>query len=311
MTIEHHRFPRWKREPSVCVVNTKPRFALWVPLFDELADPVVAARLAALAEELGWDGFFVWDRLTWPAPVERVADPWISLAAAAAATDSIRLGPMVTPVPRYRPAQLARQTASLDRLSGGRLTLGVGLGGDSYGAEFARTGEQVDDRVRAEMLDEALDVLLAAWSGLPVRHRGAHYAIDDLVFEPTPVQRPRVPIWAAGTAGLRRPWRRAARLDGYFPVDVRHPGQLAEIGETIRGLRPDPHDALRHRDATAARCRSRRLRCSRRHVVPDRTRAGRNHFRPRAGGAPRRPPDELGRRGCGLVTAVDAHGLRR
>jgi hypothetical protein len=89
------------------------------------------------------------------------------------------------------------------------------------------------------MLDEALDVLLAAWSGRPVRHRGAHYAIDDLVFEPTPVQRPRVPIWAAGTAGLRRSWRRAARLDGYFPVDVRHPDQLAEIGETIRGLRPD------------------------------------------------------------------------
>jgi alkanesulfonate monooxygenase SsuD/methylene tetrahydromethanopterin reductase-like flavin-dependent oxidoreductase (luciferase family) len=221
-------------------MNTKPRFASWVPLFDELADPIVAARLAALAEEAGWDGFFVWDRLTWPAPVERVADPWIALAAAAAATDSLRLGPMVTPVPRYRPAQLARQTASLDRLSGGRLTLGVGLGGDAYGAEFARTGEQVDGRVRAEMLDEALDVLLAAWSGLPVRHRGAHYSIDDVVFRPTPVQRPRVPIWAAGTAGLRRPWRRAARLDGYFPVDVRHPDQLAEIVETIRGLRPDP-----------------------------------------------------------------------
>jgi len=218
---------------------TNPRSALWIPLFDELADPLVAARLAAEAEEVGWNGFFVWDRLTWPAPISRVADPWISLAAAAAATESLRLGPMVTPVARYRPARLARQTASLDRLSGGRLTLGVGLGGDAYGSEFARTGEQVDGRVRAEMLDEALDILRSAWSGRPVRHRGPHYVIDDVTFLPTPVQ-PRVPIWAAGTAHLRRPLYRAARVDGYFPVDVQHPDQLAEIGATIRGLRPDP-----------------------------------------------------------------------
>ncbi|MDH2426518.1 LLM class flavin-dependent oxidoreductase [Sphaerisporangium sp. TRM90804] len=216
-----------------------PRSALWFPLFDELADPLAVARLAAEAEEAGWDGFFVWDRLTWPAPVERIADPWISLAAAATATESLRLGPMVTPVARRRPAKLARETASLDRLSGGRLTLGVGLGGDLYGAELARTGEQVDDRVRAEMLDEALGVLTSAWSGRPVRHRGPHYVIDDLTFLPTPVQ-PRVPIWAAGYAGRRGPLRRAATLDGFFPVELRHPDQLAEIGETIHALRPDP-----------------------------------------------------------------------
>jgi alkanesulfonate monooxygenase SsuD/methylene tetrahydromethanopterin reductase-like flavin-dependent oxidoreductase (luciferase family) len=216
------------------------RSALWVPLFDELADPLVVARLAAEAEEVGWNGFFVWDRLTWPAPVERVADPWISLAAAATATDSLRLGPMVTPVARRRPAKLAREAASLDRLSGGRLTLGVGLGGDVYGAEFARTGEQVDGRVRAEMLDEALGILTSAWSGRPVRHRGPHYVIDDLAFLPTPVQQPRVPIWAAGYAGRPGPLRRAASVDGFFPVELRHPDQLAEIDETISGLRPDP-----------------------------------------------------------------------
>ncbi|MGS2646338.1 LLM class flavin-dependent oxidoreductase [Streptosporangium sp. G12] len=216
------------------------RSALWVPLFDELADPLVVARLAAEAEEAGWHGFFVWDRLTWPAPVQRVADPWISLAAVATATGSLRLGPMVTPVARRRPAKLARETVSLDRLSGGRLTLGVGLGGDVYGAEFARTGEQVDDRVRAEMLDEALGILTSAWSGRPVRHCGPHYVIDDLAFLPAPVQRPRVPIWAAGYAGRRRPLHRAARADGFFPVELRHPDQLAEIDETIRGLRPDP-----------------------------------------------------------------------
>ncbi|MGW2090636.1 LLM class flavin-dependent oxidoreductase [Promicromonospora sukumoe] len=221
-------------------MTTRLRSGFWVPLFDELADPRVAARLAAEAEEAGWDGFFVWDRLTWPAPVSRVADPWITLAAAATATESVRLGPMVTPVPRRRPAGLARETASLDRLSGGRLTLGVGLGGDLFGAEFARTGEQTDDRVRAELLDETLEILTAAWSGQPVRHSGRHYVIDDLAFLPTPVQEPRVPVWVAGYAGRSNPLRRAARFDGYFPVGVEHPDQLAELAETIRQHRTDP-----------------------------------------------------------------------
>jgi alkanesulfonate monooxygenase SsuD/methylene tetrahydromethanopterin reductase-like flavin-dependent oxidoreductase (luciferase family) len=221
-------------------MTKNPRSALWLPLFDELADPLVAARIAAEAEELGWDGFFVWDHLTWAAPVGRVADPWISLAAVATATESLRLGPMATPLARRRPAKLARETASLDRLSSGRLTLGVGLGSDVYAAEFARTGEQVDGGIRAEMLDETLDILTAAWSGHPVRHRGRHYLIDDLTFLPTPVQQPRVPVWVAGYAGRPRPLRRASRFDGYFPLALRHPDQLAEIHETIRDRRADP-----------------------------------------------------------------------
>ena len=218
----------------------EPRSALWIPLFDELADPLVVARLAAEAEAVGWHGFFVWDRLSWPTPIERVADPWVSLAAVAMATSTLRLGPMVTPVARRRPAKLARETATLDRLCGGRLTLGVGLGSDVYGAELARTGEQVDDRVRAEMLDEALHVLTCAWSGRPVRHHGPHYVIDDLTFRPTPVQRPGPPIWTAGYAGRRRPLLRAARYDGFVPLELQHPDQLAEIAETLRDMRPDP-----------------------------------------------------------------------
>jgi alkanesulfonate monooxygenase SsuD/methylene tetrahydromethanopterin reductase-like flavin-dependent oxidoreductase (luciferase family) len=221
-------------------MTTKPRSALWVPIFDELADPRVVARLAAEAEEAGWHGFFVWDHLAWAAPVERVADPWISLAAAATATESLRLGPMVTPVARRRPAKLARETASLDRLAGGRLTLGVGLGSDVYGAELARTGEQADGRIRAEMLDETLDILTAAWSGRPVRHRGRHYVVDDVTFLPTPAQRPRVPVWVAGYAGRTRPLARAARFDGYFPIALRDAEQLAEIVGTVRGHRADP-----------------------------------------------------------------------
>src|SRR5688572_30158394 len=123
--------------------NNRPlRSALWLPAFDDLADPVVVARLAGEAEEAGWHGLFVWDRLSWPPPVRRVADPWITLAAVATASERLRLGTMVTPLARRRPAKLARETVTLDRLSNGRLTLGVGLGSDAIGAELSRTGEQ-------------------------------------------------------------------------------------------------------------------------------------------------------------------------
>jgi alkanesulfonate monooxygenase SsuD/methylene tetrahydromethanopterin reductase-like flavin-dependent oxidoreductase (luciferase family) len=221
------------------------RSALWIPAFDELSDPAVVARLAADAEEAGWHGFFVWDRLGWPAPVRQAADPWITLAAVAVATERLRLGPMVTPLARRRPAKLARETATLDRLCGGRLTLGVGLGSDRYGSELARTGEETGDRARAAMLDEALDVVAAAWSGEPVHHRGAHYTVDGMRFLPRPVQRPGIPVWVAGLPGKLNPLRRAARHDGYFPIDLTHPDQLAESVATLAGLRgdaPGPYD---------------------------------------------------------------------
>ncbi len=225
--------------------RTGLRSALWLPLFDELADASAAARLAAEAEEAGWHGFFVWDNLNWHAPVRDVADPWITLAAAATATERLRLGPMVTPLARRRPVKVARETATLDGLSGGRLTLGVGLGSDRFGAEFSATGEQADDRQRGQMLDEALQILTAAWSGRPVHHRGAHYAVDGMRFLPRPVQRPGVPVWVAGLPGNARPLRRAARHDGFFPVNLEHPDQLAGIAATIAGLREDaagPYD---------------------------------------------------------------------
>jgi alkanesulfonate monooxygenase SsuD/methylene tetrahydromethanopterin reductase-like flavin-dependent oxidoreductase (luciferase family) len=97
-----------------------------VPIFDELADPASVARLSAEAEKAGWHGVFVWDHVRWREPVVEVADPWITLAAVATSTERVRLGPMVTPLARRRPVKVARETATLDRLSGGRLTLGVG-----------------------------------------------------------------------------------------------------------------------------------------------------------------------------------------
>jgi alkanesulfonate monooxygenase SsuD/methylene tetrahydromethanopterin reductase-like flavin-dependent oxidoreductase (luciferase family) len=224
---------------------TRMRSALWLPIFDELAEPAAVARLAAEAEEAGWHGVFVWDHLRWRAPVRWVADPWITLAAIATATERLRLGPMVTPLARRRPAKVARETTTLDRLSGGRLTLGVGLGSDRFAGELRASGEELDDRRRGQMLDDALEILTAAWSGAPVHHRGRHYTVDDISFLPQPVQRPGVPVWVAGFPGNAKPVRRAARHDGFVPVNLEHPDQLADIVATItdlRRLRTTPYD---------------------------------------------------------------------
>lgn len=215
--------------------------ALYIPLFDELSDPALVARLAAEAEEAGWDGFFVWDHVRWHEPVLAVADTQVTLAAIAAATERIRLGPMVTPLARRRPVKVARETATLDRLSSGRLTLGVGLGSDRFGGEYSITGEELDDRRRAEMLDEALAILEAAWSGELVQHRGEHYTVDGMRFLPRPVQDP-LPIWVAGFYGKPRPLRRAARYQGFFPVNLESPDQMAEIAAALP--RDEPYDIV-------------------------------------------------------------------
>ena len=212
--------------------------ALFLPVFDELSDARVVARLAAEAERSGWHGVFVWDHIAYRAPVRAVADPWVVLSAVACATERVVLGPMVTPLARRRPVKLAREIATLDHLSGGRLVLGVGLGGDGS-RELSATGEQTDDRVRAAMLDEALNVLRAAWTGEPVHHRGEHYLVDDLTVLPTPVQRPGPPVWVALRRGNRAPLRRAARHDGAFPIEVETPEQLAEIAAQLQELRGD------------------------------------------------------------------------
>jgi len=215
------------------------RSGLFLPLFDSLSDPAVAARLSAEADEAGWDGVFVWDNLRYVEPVVDVADPWITLAAMAMATERIRLGPLVTPLARRRPVKVARETVTLDQLSDGRLTLGVGLGSDGFASEYSMTGEELDDRRRARMLDESLEILTAAWTGETVQHRGEHYTVDGMSFLPRPVQRPGVPVWVAGYYGKRRPMSRAARYQGFFPLGLDHPEQLAEIVADLAELRRD------------------------------------------------------------------------
>ncbi len=213
--------------------------AVWLPLFDEFADPRAVVRLAVEAEEAGWDGFFVWDHVNWYAPVRAVLDPWVPLSAVAAVTSRLRIGPMVTPLARRRPVRVARETAALDLLSDGRLVLGVGLGSDRYGGEYSRTGEQNDEPTRAALLDESLGILRRAWSGERVDHQGDHFTVDGLEFLPRPAQ-PTIPVWVAGYPGKIRPRRRAAAWDGFFPVNLTHPDQLAEAVESITALREDP-----------------------------------------------------------------------
>ncbi len=190
------------------------RFCISIPNFGEYADVRRLAELAKEAEENGWDGFFLWDHMHWTQ--QPMVDPWVALAAMAAATSRIRLGTMVTPMARRRPWKLARETVTLDHLSGGRLILGVGLGSPAE-EEFTRLGEEADDRARARKLDEGLAVLAGLWSGEPFSFEGDEFQIDGATFLPRPLQRPRIPIWVAGAWPNRRPFRRAARWDGVVP----------------------------------------------------------------------------------------------
>jgi alkanesulfonate monooxygenase SsuD/methylene tetrahydromethanopterin reductase-like flavin-dependent oxidoreductase (luciferase family) len=141
---------------------------------------------------------------------------WTTLAAIAMATSRVRLGALVTPLARRRPWVLARQVATLDQLSGGRLVVGIGLGDDGW-REFSAFGEQTAPRVRGELLDESLEILQELLTGNALLHAGRHYAIDSPPLLPAPIQDP-VPIWAAVRWPNRKPLARAARLQGCFPI---------------------------------------------------------------------------------------------
>ncbi len=192
------------------------RFAIDVPNSGKYGDPSVLVDLAVLAEESGWDGFFVWDHLV-SGGRSPVADTWTVLAAIAVKTSRLRIGPMVTPLARRRPWIVARQAATLDRLSNGRVILGAGLGQFSV-KEFGAFGDEPDPRVRAELLDESLQIVSGLWSGESFHFAGKHHRVDKTTFRPTPVQEPRIPIWIAGRWPNKAPLRRAARWDGAFVI---------------------------------------------------------------------------------------------
>jgi len=205
------------------------RYAVTIGAAGADRDPRTMAGLAALAEESGWDAVFLEDYLVYRGETSvPTYDPWIVLAAMAMATERIRLGTNVTPVPRRRPWKLAAETVALDHLSGGRVILGAGLG-DLADPGFAAVGEPTDRRTQAELLDEGLALLDGLWRGEPVTHAGAHYQVNAMRLAATPVQRPRIPIWVGGSwraGGVRR---RVARWDGCQLVDVTSPEVVRDV----------------------------------------------------------------------------------
>lgn len=212
------------------------RYAVSIPPF---TDVTTVLALATEAEAAGWDGVFLWDHLQWSRPVEP-HDPWVLLGAAAVQTERVLLGTLVTPLSRRRPWVVAKQMVTLDHLSNGRAVLGVGLG-SPVDKDFTDLGDEGDARVRAEMLDESLDLIDRLWTG-PTDFAGGHFTVQA-DFLPRPVQQPRPPVWVAGVMPNRRPLQRARRWDGIVPIGKGETALPAELADYLGRLeQPAPAD---------------------------------------------------------------------
>jgi alkanesulfonate monooxygenase SsuD/methylene tetrahydromethanopterin reductase-like flavin-dependent oxidoreductase (luciferase family) len=222
--------------------SSRPRLALSIP---NMAEPAELVDLGVRAEASGWDGVFLWDHAHGsPGMPVPMADPWVVLGALADRTERVTLGTAITAAARRRPQKLARETVTVDRLSGGRVVLGVGLGEPPE--EYTAYGEDADPRAVAAKLDEALEVIARMWSGETFSHHGDHFTVEDAQFLPPPLQQPRIPVWAACIVPHTRPLRRAARWDGVV---------LGAIGES-GSLDPVPPDRVREAVTTIAENRA-------------------------------------------------------
>lgn len=205
------------------------KFGLVLPNFGPVGDTRLLAELAHAADRSGWDGIFLTDTIQMDGTESLPAsDPWIGLAAIAMRTERIRIGLIVTGVPRYRPWQLARQAVTVDHLSNGRLILGVGSG-DPHDRGFSAFDEDMDPKRRASMLDESLEIIQGLWSVTPFRYHGEHFTINEVTLLPPPLQSPRIPIWVGWTWPSPRPMHRAARWDGAVPFAIADDGSYADL----------------------------------------------------------------------------------
>lgn len=194
------------------------KYGIYLPNYGDEISARSLAELAACADDAGWDGFFIWDHILLSKSQKLpMVDPWVALTAMAMNTERIKLGTTVTPIARRRPWKLARETATLDQLSDGRLILGVGLG-EPGEAEFEYFGESSDPKERAARLDEGLDILTGLWRGKPFSYEGEHFQLKKMSFVPTPVQSTHIPIWVGGFWPNKPPFRRAAKWDGVIPL---------------------------------------------------------------------------------------------
>lgn len=203
------------------------KYALEINMSGKHGDPKTVGELAHLAEKSGWDGIFLEDYVYFEdldsgTPLETY-DPWVELAVIASKTEHIRIGTELTPLSRRRPWKVAREALTLDHLSNGRMTLTAGLGGlldDMIDKGFSNFGEVIDAKIRAEILDESLEIIDGLWLGKPFGYSGKHYKIKPITFLPTPIQKPRIPIWIGGFYPRKGPMRRAARWDGFCPAST-------------------------------------------------------------------------------------------
>src|SRR4051812_32175896 len=170
-----------RRRAGLAQEEARMHYGIEVVPLGAFSDPQAVVRVARAAEAAGWEGLVLWDHVLLP---EGAGDPWITLAAVAAATVRLKLGTSVAPVPRYRPHLLARMLVALDRLSRGRVIFGAGLG---VAGDFPPFGEPGDDGTRAAMLDEGLELLGGLLSGAEVHHQGAHYTATGVRLVPAAV----------------------------------------------------------------------------------------------------------------------------
>lgn len=190
------------------------------------------AHLAALAEDAGWDMVFTWETVFG-------RDAWATLAAAAMTTARIRLGTLITPASRYRPWDLAARVGSVDRLSAGRVTLGVGLG--ALNGNWLAFEPDEGRAARARKLDECLAVYAGLLAGQPFSYAGEFVTVEPVteLAPPPPVQRPHPPVWCVGALvpgrTRQRSVERAARWQGVFPAVAGGPG--GSSGLTLEALR--------------------------------------------------------------------------
>jgi hypothetical protein len=185
-----------------------------------------AANLAQIAEQAGWDGIFLGDAI-W------LEDPMICLAAAAMTTSRIRLGTMVVPVPLRRPWKLASESVALDHLSDGRLILGLGAGAVWMGWQ-AFPDEVTVTKIRAEMLDETIDILDLLYKRMPFDYDGKHYhlkltLLDEMYYPPKPVQQPRIPLWVPGIWPRMKSMQRLLKCDGLLPQKMNLNSEFEEV----------------------------------------------------------------------------------
>lgn len=220
------------------------KYGINIPNFGWFGDINTLLEMAVEAEDAGWEGFFLWDHMLVFKQEDMVlpfVDPWIALTAIACNTSKMTLGPLITPLPRRRPWKVAREALTVDHISRGRLILGVGIGAPPD-VEFEYFDEVSDEKKRAEMLDEGLEIITGLWSGEPYSFSGKHYRLEEMTFLPTPQQEPRIPIWVGGGIPNKAPFRRAARYDGVAPVHSKWPEPvtpqlLEEALEIVRSVR--------------------------------------------------------------------------